>query len=221
MARRFSSPLPRRPGGKQLPLWAIIGLIAVVAWQAYRSLSGMPQRSETSRTAEKTPSSSTGLSRPDIPRVTVNDSSSSPVPDSGGAITARVDRVVDGDTLHLTTGERVRLLGVDTPETVKPDVPVQPWGPEASAFTKKHVQGQSVRLEFDNEKRDSYGRLLAYVYVGEWFLNEELIRAGLSPAVTKFPYSAVMKQRFRAAESEARRKRVGIWSGTTGRVQTP
>ena len=132
-----------------------------------------------------------------------------------------VDRVVDGDTLHLANGDRVRLLGVDTPETVKPNTPVQPWGPEASAFTKQHVQGKTVRLEFDREKRDNYGRVLAYVYVGDWFLNEELIRAGLSPAVTKFPYSADMKQRFRAAEAEARRNRAGIWNGTSGSTSSP
>ena len=135
-----------------------------------------------------------------------------PKPEDRPGQTAFVKRVVDGDTLLLADGERVRLLGVDTPETVKPDHPVEPFGKEASAFTRRHVEGQTVRLEFDRERRDEHGRILAYVYRDTWFLNEELIRAGLSPAVTRFPYSEAMKQRFRAAEQDARRRKAGVWS---------
>lgn len=133
-----------------------------------------------------------------------------PVPVAGE--TFRVARVVDGDTLLLDGGERVRLIGVDTPETVRPDHPVEPLGPEASAFTRRHVDGRDVRLEFDRERRDRFERLLAYVYVGDFFLNEELIRAGYSKAVTRFPYSEAMKRRFRAAEAEARHARRGLWA---------
>ena len=135
-----------------------------------------------------------------------------PKPEDRPGQTAFVKRVVDGDTLLLADGERVRLLGVDTPETVKPHHPVEPFGKEASAFTRKHVEGQAVRLEFDRERRDEHGRILAYVFRGDWFLNEELIRAGLSPAVTRFPYSEAMKERFRAAERDAWRRKVGMWS---------
>lgn len=108
---------------------------------------------------------------------------------------------------------RVRLLGVNTPESVKPNTPVEPFSKEASDFTRRHVEGKLVRLEFDRERHDEHGRILAYVYQGNWFLNEELIKAGLSPAVTRFPYSEAMKQRFRAAEQSARRRKVGLWSG--------
>ncbi len=126
---------------------------------------------------------------------------------------ARVARVVDGDTFVLAEGkERVRLQGVDTPETVKPNWPIEPWGPEASQFTKEFLAGGRVRLEFDVERRDKYGRLLAYVWVGDRMLNEELLRAGLAHAEMQYRYSAAMKERFRRAEAEAKKARRGIWS---------
>jgi len=123
-----------------------------------------------------------------------------------------VVRVVDGDTLLLAGDVRVRLLGVDTPETVKPDYPPEPFGPEASEFTKAFVAAGPVRLTFDRERVDRYGRQLAFVWRGDECLNEQLIAAGLSPAMTKYPYSPTMKDRFRAAEREAKRKKIGIWS---------
>lgn len=128
--------------------------------------------------------------------------------------TAFVERAVDGDTLLLAGGTRVRLLGVDTPETKRPDWPVEPFGPEAHEFTREHVEGRSVRLEFDKERRDKYGRVLAYVYLDDWFLNEELIRAGMGRAILNHPYSESMKRRFRAAQREAQRDRKGIWSNS-------
>jgi micrococcal nuclease len=125
--------------------------------------------------------------------------------------TAFVQRAVDGDTLLLADQTRVRLLGVDTPETKRPHSPVQPFGQEAHEFTRVHVEHRNVRLEFDKERRDKYDRVLAYVYVDDWFLNEELIRAGLGRAITNHPYSEQMKRRFRAAEREARSERRGMW----------
>lgn len=124
----------------------------------------------------------------------------------------RVIRVVDGDTLVLQNDERVRLIGVDTPETKHPSKPVEPFGPEASSFTKRAVEGKVVRLKFDREKRDRYQRLLAYVYLDEWCLNEELIRAGYSQCVTRYPFDRSMEARFQLAEDEARGSRRGIWS---------
>jgi len=126
----------------------------------------------------------------------------------------RIKRVVDGDTLALAdVKEHVRLIGANTPETVKPNWPVERWGPEASAFTKEFVAGGDVRLELDGEHRDKYGRILAYVWVGDRMLNEELIRAGLAHAELQYHYSAAMKARFRHAEAEAKAARRGIWSG--------
>lgn len=123
-----------------------------------------------------------------------------------------VQRVVDGDTLLLEGGERVRLIGVDTPETVREDYPVEPWGPEASQFTKRMVEGRSVQLTFDKERRDRFGRLLAYVHIDDVLLNEELIRAGLSEAQLQYPYSSAMKRRFREAEDDAKAAHRGLWS---------
>jgi micrococcal nuclease len=125
----------------------------------------------------------------------------------------RIERVVDGDTLVLTdVDERVRLLGVDTPETVKPNTPVEPWGPEATAFTKKFLAGGQARLEFDGPRHDKYGRLLAYVWVEDRMLNEELLRAGLARAELQYHFSAEMKARLRRAETEAKAAHRGIWS---------
>jgi len=128
--------------------------------------------------------------------------------------TYRVERVVDGDTLLLANGARVRLQGVDTPETVKPNHPVEPFGPEATEFTRRFVAGGNgtVRLQFDRERLDKYGRFLAYVWVGDRMLNEELVRAGLATAELGYRYSSAMKTRFRRAEEEAKDAARGIWS---------
>lgn len=123
-----------------------------------------------------------------------------------------VVRVVDGDTLLLDRGVRVRLLGVNTPETRHPKKGVEPLGPAASAFTRQFVSGGRVRLEFDRSRRDGFHRVLAFVHVGEQCLNEELIRAGYSRAETFFPYSERMKKRFLAAQEEAREAERGIWA---------
>jgi micrococcal nuclease len=107
---------------------------------------------------------------------------------------------------------RVRLLGIDTPETVKPNAPVEPWGPEATEFTKRLTAEGNVRLELDKRRIDRYGRSLAYVYVGDRLLNEELVRAGLA-RVSVYPGdSATIERRLRAAEAEARKAERGIWS---------
>jgi micrococcal nuclease len=123
-----------------------------------------------------------------------------------------VKRVVDGDTLLLDSGERVRLIGIDTPESVKPDTPAQPFGHEASEFTKGIAEGHNVRLEFDRHREDQYGRTLAYVYIGDLLLNEEIVRQGFSRAETRFNFRSDFQKRFLAAEEEARKAHRGIWS---------
>ncbi len=134
-----------------------------------------------------------------------------------------VTRVVDGDTLIVACGERqsekIRLIGVDTPETKHPTKPVQYFGREASAFTKKMCQGKEAKLEFDQayaakKHRGVYGRLLAYVYIkkpdGTWFdLNAELIKQGYAHAYTRFPFSRM--EEFRRLEREAREAGRGLW----------
>ena len=122
-----------------------------------------------------------------------------------------VKRVIDGDTLLLTNGEKVRLIGVDTPETKHPQKPVQRFGKEAYLFTKRMVEGKEVHLKFDWQKRDKYGRLLAYVYLMDGtFLNAEIIKQGYGFAYTQFPFRYL--EEFRKYEREARENKRGLWN---------
>jgi len=127
-----------------------------------------------------------------------------------------VEKVVDGDTLRLADENRtrIRLIGADTPETVKPGTPVQPFGPEATQFTKEAIaqNGNKVRITFDGTQIDKYGRTLAMVWLGDVLLNELLIREGLARAQLQYNYSREMKNRFQTAENQAKREKRGIWS---------
>ncbi len=127
----------------------------------------------------------------------------------------RVERVVDGDTIIVGGVGRVRLIGVDTPESVDPRRPVEFFGREASAFTKRLVGGKRVRLEYDWERTDRYGRTLAYVHLPDGtFLNAEIIRQGYGHAYTRFPFKHL--DRFRQFEREARQAGRGLWGATPG-----
>lgn len=122
--------------------------------------------------------------------------------------TAQLTRVVDGDTLEVAIGgriEKVRLIGVDTPETVHPTNPVEFFGKQASAYTRSMAEGQIVRLENDPQDtdQDHYGRLLRYVFRPDGkLLNAEIISQGFGHAYTRFPFSQM--EEFRALEREAR-----------------
>lgn len=150
-------------------------------------------------------------------------------PDNGPAETVvSVTRVVDGDTIEVRLGGRaedVRLIGVDTPETVKPDTPVQCFGERASHFTKRRLTGRRVRLVFGVERRDVYGRLLAYVYLAQptlrvpkhvksrqrdRFFNAALVRRGLARSLT-IPPNDRFAPRFRRLELSAARAGRGLW----------
>ena len=131
--------------------------------------------------------------------------------------TYRVLNVVDGDTIKIEyegRSESVRLIGVDTPETVHPNKPVEFFGKEASAFTKNLLIGESVYLRFGNEARGKYNRLLAYVFRAPdgVFVNLEIVRQGYGHAYVKYPFEHM--ELFRHYESRARRSGKGLWSGT-------
>jgi len=124
-----------------------------------------------------------------------------------------VTRVVDGDTIEVRLGgavEDVRLIGIDTPETVKPGTPVQCFGPRASRFAKRLLEGRRVRLVFGAERRDAYGRLLAYLYLGRRFVNPVLVRRGLARALTIPPndrFAPLLRRLERRAALAGR----GLW----------
>jgi len=144
--------------------------------------------------------------RPDLP-----DAGSGPVPTADGTVT----RVVDGDTIHVAVDghdESVRYIGVDTPESVKPGTPVQCFAKAASAANHRLVDGRRVRLEYDAERRDRYGRLLAYVYrAGDGvFVNAALVRDGYARTLT-IPPNVRFAERFGALAREAREQRRGLW----------
>ena len=134
-----------------------------------------------------------------------------------GVLPAGVDvavtRVVDGDTLVVTGGERVRLIGMDTPETVAPNRPVGCYGKEASAFTASLLPPRTgVRLVGDVEQRDVYGRLLAYVYrrSDALFVNAELVRRGYAQPLT-IPPNVAHADELAALARQARESSQGLW----------
>lgn len=133
---------------------------------------------------------------------------------TGGSVTVKVDRVVDGDTAKVFYGgssEYVRYIGIDTPESVKPNSPVECFGEESKRFNAGRIEGRSVRLVFDRERRDHYGRLLAYVYVGDELLNAEILRRGFGTTLEVRPNTARAGQ-FSRIEADARRAGRGLWS---------
>lgn len=153
-----------------------------------------------------------------------DDANSPPASYLGGGLRPgiyHVERVVDGDTIVLRgVPERLRLQGIDTPETVKEDTPVQPWGPEATAFTKAFVAeaGGRLRVEVDGEPRDRHGRYLAFVWHEHRMLNEELLQEGFARTLLQFDYGSAKKSRFRKAQRAAQKAERGIWSKSDAAV---
>jgi micrococcal nuclease len=126
---------------------------------------------------------------------------------------AYVTRAVDGDTIEVRLGDRiedVRYIGIDTPETVKPGTPVQCFGARASRFNHGLVEHRRVRLVFGVERRDVYGRLLAYVHLGRRFVNAELVRRGLARTLT-IPPNDRFAPLFARLERRAARAGRGLW----------
>ena len=129
----------------------------------------------------------------------------------------RVVTFSDGDTISVDmngTEEKIRMIGVDTPETHHPSKPVQCFGRAASAFTKEFIGTKPVRLEADplNDNRDRYGRLLRYVYTPDGkMVNRELIAQGYGFAYTSFPLEK--SDEFQKLEDNAREKNLGLWGG--------
>jgi micrococcal nuclease len=134
---------------------------------------------------------------------------------AGQTLTATVVRVVDGDTIRVDLGghtEKVRYIGMDTPEIHHPTRGEEPGGRAATAVNRRLVEGKTVRLELDVRQRDRYGRLLAYVYVGEMMVNAELVRLGYAQVMT-VPPNVKHASLFVTLQREAREAGRGLWAG--------
>lgn len=123
---------------------------------------------------------------------------------------AKVARAIDGDTIKLETGEVVRYIGIDTPETVHPSKPVQCYGKEASDKNRELVEGKEVKLEKDISETDKYNRLLRYIWLGDALINESLVREGYAHSST-YPPDVKHQDKFIEAERQAREEKKGLW----------
>ena len=133
---------------------------------------------------------------------------------AGQTLTATVVRVVDGDTIRVDLGghmEKVRYIGMDTPEIHHPTRGEEPGGRAAAAVNRRLVECKTVRLELDVRQRDRFGRLLAYVYVGEMMVNAELVRLGYAQVMT-VPPNVKHASLFVTLQREAREAGRGLWA---------
>ena len=142
-----------------------------------------------------------------------------------GGLPATVVSVVDGDTIHVRIADRlekVRYIGMNTPEVHHPRKGEEPGGREASEVNRQLVAGKQVRLELDVQERDRYGRLLAYVWVGDTMVNAELVRRGYAQVMT-IPPNVRHQQLLLKLQREAREAGRGLWSlaPVSGRVNDP
>ena len=128
-------------------------------------------------------------------------------------------RVVDGNTILLSNGKKVRLIGVATTATKHPSKPLEYNGTQESAFTREMVEGKEVRLEYDQQPRDNkHGHLFAYVYLTDGtFLNTEIIKQGYGRADTGFPFKYMNE--FSHYEQEARKTKRGLWAHKSPRKE--
>jgi micrococcal nuclease len=136
----------------------------------------------------------------------------SPTPTSGRDL-VKVERVVDGDTLEITLNgkrEKLRLIGVDTPETKKPNTPIMFYGEEAAQYTKKRLDKKTIELEWDVDRLDPYNRFLAYVWIDGELFNRTLVSEGYARIAT-FPPNVKYVDKFKKDQEEARRNQKGLW----------
>ena len=121
-----------------------------------------------------------------------------------------VVRVIDGDTVELKNGERLRYNDIDTPETVHPSKPVECYGPQASAKNKELVEGEIILVELGNPTKDRYGRLLGYVYIEDLFVNAELVRGGYAE-VNSYGNPGSKLSKLLNFEKNAKNSMEGLW----------
>ena len=121
-----------------------------------------------------------------------------------------VIRVIDGDTVELKNGERLRYNDIDTPETVHPSKPIECYGVEARKKNKELVEGETILVELGNPEKDRYGRLLGYVYIDDLFVNAELVRGGYAE-VNSYGNPGSKLSNLLDIEKNAKKRMEGIW----------
>ncbi|MCO5170537.1 MAG: thermonuclease family protein [Planctomycetes bacterium] len=229
-ARRPASPAPRKPAGAAtgatiaLALALVVALVAVALWAADGTPT-TPDVVDVPPPVSEPVAPAPRVAEPAPPRPPVRPPEREPEPEpdpepepepvakpafatswiKGPTESARVKRVIDGDTLELTDGRRVRLVGINTPEKD------EPLYAEATAALKELVDGQQITLEFDRERTDQYKRTLAYVFKGELFANGEVVRRGLAYCYTWEPNTA-HRDELVTFQREARAARRGLWA---------
>ncbi len=123
-----------------------------------------------------------------------------------------VQRVIDGDTVVISGGERVRMIGINTPESVKEAGDIEYFGKEASKYTEEELEGKTIYMEKDVSDRDDYGRLLRYIYLEDGtFYNEKIVKEGYAYAGT-YPPDIKYNEILYNAEAYARDNNLGLWS---------
>ncbi len=208
----------------QVVTWVVIGFLVV-------GLFSGSQEPDTETSATRGSTTTEGATTTDTEARTTSSTTSTTTAATAttSATTAEpagdvvsVTRIVDGDTMAVSSGETVRLIGIDTPETKHPSQPVECFGAQATQHaTELMGPGTSVRLVYDVERTDRYGRTLAYVYrdSDDLFVNLQMVRDGFA-AMATYPPNVAHVEAFRAAEQEARSANRGLWGGCGG-ADTP
>ncbi|MCL4360489.1 thermonuclease family protein [Patescibacteria group bacterium] len=132
------------------------------------------------------------------------------IADGKGFEIAAVKRVIDGDTIELTDKRRVRYIGMNAPEIADPEKPAECFGPEARSANRSLVEGKKVRLVKDVSETDTYGRFLRFVYVGDTFVNDALVKNGFARIMPVAP-DITLADEFNQAQIEAQASHAGLW----------
>ncbi|MDQ3099236.1 MAG: thermonuclease family protein [bacterium] len=199
MDGRFSSKLKTFISVLVLVAAILSTVIASQKVQQTSSLSPVPSSSSDSIT-QASP----------LPSVSVSATDSSTVLGTTTREKVIIRRIIDGDTIELSDGRKLRYIGIDTPETVKPNAPVECFGKDASNKNKELAAGKQAELEKDVSEVDRYGRLLRFVYIDGVMINELLVRQGFAYAST-YPPDVKYSQLFKEAQKEAQEFGLGLW----------
>lgn len=124
--------------------------------------------------------------------------------------TYKVIRIIDGDTFEIESGEKVRLIGIDTPEIDEKDQTKKCWALKAMFKTKEMLEGKNIKMEQDISSTDKYQRLLRYVWIEDFFFNDYLVKNGLAWAVT-YPPDVKYQEQFSESQRQARESKLGLW----------